>query len=330
MSDLSRRIKAPGIRSICWAGETLIDWVAGGRVLHPDGTVQYATVNYAYRFDAVVNSACGKFAVIYEKLGTKGLVLAQGEVLREINRSFYHAHDYEYPICIFQTRSGRVLMVHCPDEYNRLEIEDIETGERLTSSKKRQPADFFHSRLRVSRDGRWLLSAGWVWHPWNDVAIFDIDAALQEPETLDRSMHRPDIAGEVTAAEFLHDNRVLISTFEENSSDQDIEAGGVGVNALAVLAPSTFAVLSYVTVNEPTGTLMPIGDNHVIGFYEHPKLLSHKTGDVLKRWDSIYSGNQMSSMIWAGISVPPIACDPLNRRFAVADEEFVSIITDVL
>lgn len=42
--------------------------------LYQDGSVQNATVNYAYRFDAIVTSPCRKYIVLYEKLGTKGLV----------------------------------------------------------------------------------------------------------------------------------------------------------------------------------------------------------------------------------------------------------------
>jgi hypothetical protein len=265
--------------------------------------------------------------VIYEKLGTKGLVLSRGEVLREINRSFYHADRYEYPIAIFQTRSGRVLMAHCPEEYCRLELEDIRTGERLTVSRNRKPDDFFHSRLRVSADGRWLLSAGWVWHPWSAVTVFDLEAALQEPAMLDRSAQTPNIEGEVAAAEFLPDNRILVATSDEETlSGEDTEEGAIGPNSLAVFNPATREVTSCAHTDEPVGTLMPVDEASAMGFYGHPKLFSLKTGNVLKRWDGINSGNQTSSIIWSGISVPPIACDIANKRFAVADEAFVSVV----
>ena len=52
------------------------------------------------------------------------------------------------------------MQVHCPREYNRLEVEVAATGERLTPEVDRRPQDFFHSRLAVSPDGLRLLSAG--------------------------------------------------------------------------------------------------------------------------------------------------------------------------
>ncbi len=65
--------------------------------------------------------------------------------------------------------------------YNRLEIEDARTGEPLTAGPEREPDDFFHSRLAVSPSGRYLLSAGWVWHPWGCLVVFDLRQALADP-----------------------------------------------------------------------------------------------------------------------------------------------------
>ena len=103
------RIAAQNVRSLCWQNQRLIDWVSGGNVYHLDGSAQSAQVYYPYRFDAAVVSPSGDFAVIYERLGTKGLLLHQGQILREINRSFYHAHVYEYPVTFIQLTDGREL-----------------------------------------------------------------------------------------------------------------------------------------------------------------------------------------------------------------------------
>jgi hypothetical protein len=46
-------------------------------------------VRYGYRFDAATASPDGRFAVIYERLGTKGLLLDDGQIVRELDRSFY-------------------------------------------------------------------------------------------------------------------------------------------------------------------------------------------------------------------------------------------------
>ena len=77
-------IETKEVKSLCWYDDLLIDWVAGGAIYHLDGKVQPRRVNYAYRFDAAVTSPSGRFAVIYEKLGTKALVLDNGKIFREL------------------------------------------------------------------------------------------------------------------------------------------------------------------------------------------------------------------------------------------------------
>jgi hypothetical protein len=88
------------VRSLCWEGDELVDYAGGGARFRLDGSVANATINWAYRFDGAVRSRDGSYRVIYEKLGTKGLVLRGNRCIREINRSFCHAHVYEYPVAI--------------------------------------------------------------------------------------------------------------------------------------------------------------------------------------------------------------------------------------
>ncbi|WP_192384921.1 hypothetical protein [Mesorhizobium silamurunense] len=42
--------KATGIRSLCWRGDELVDWIGGGRAFAADGTERSEKVNYGYRF----------------------------------------------------------------------------------------------------------------------------------------------------------------------------------------------------------------------------------------------------------------------------------------
>ena len=86
------------VKSLCWAGESLVDWAAGGITFHLDGKIEPRPVYYAHPFNSAVTSPCGTYAVIYERLGTKGVLLKRGKVLRELNRSYYHASAYEYPV----------------------------------------------------------------------------------------------------------------------------------------------------------------------------------------------------------------------------------------
>jgi hypothetical protein len=155
------------------------------------------------------------FAVIYERLGTKGLLLHDARIVRELDRSFYHANAYEYSVALFNDLDGRVLLAHCPGEYCRIELEEAETGRPLTASADRKPSDFFHSRLATSPHGRRLLSAGWLWHPLSVVAWFDIGQALADPHHLDSGdalprLFNPGLAEESSAC-WLDEDRIAVA-----------------------------------------------------------------------------------------------------------------------
>src|SRR5438093_13759071 len=109
--DKSKHPFAPhGVRSLCWLGDRLVDWAGGGHQIGLDGEVYEEPVNYAYTFDAAIVSPSGRYAVIYTRLGTKGLLLDNGKIVREFNRSFYHANAYEYPVALFQLPDGREVI----------------------------------------------------------------------------------------------------------------------------------------------------------------------------------------------------------------------------
>ena len=68
--------------------------------------------------------------MIFTSLGTKGLLLKMPhQLIREVNRSYYCADAYEYPAVFYQNSQIRTFLIHCPQEYCRLEVEDVETGE---------------------------------------------------------------------------------------------------------------------------------------------------------------------------------------------------------
>src|SRR5215468_6529162 len=210
---------ATGIASLCWCGDHLVDWVGGCRVFALDGTEREASVHYGYRFDAATASPDGRFAVIYERLGTKGLLLRDGQILRELDRSYYHADAYEYPVALFNDPDGRVLLAHCPGNYCRIELEEAETGRPLTASEDRKLSDFFHSRLAASPGGKRLLSAGWVWHPLSLVLCFDVAQALADAHYLDDrhglpASFNPDLAEESSAC-WLDDDCIAVAASAE-------------------------------------------------------------------------------------------------------------------
>ncbi len=146
------------IHSLVWMGDELVDWASSGRRFRLDGTVVTPHSGYAYHFDATLVSPNAKYIALYERLGTKGLLLDNsGAVLREINRSYYHANNYEYPLTFLTLPDGRTGIAHCPHDYEKIEIEEVETAKQWTF-RDTQPFDFFHSRFAVSSDSCYLLS----------------------------------------------------------------------------------------------------------------------------------------------------------------------------
>jgi hypothetical protein len=315
------------VASLVWCGDELVDWVAGGVRYGLDGSSTSASRFYAYRFDAAVGTPDGEWAVLYTRLGTKGLLLRNHDLVRELDRSYYCADAYEFPVALWRRPSGQVLLAHCPGAYNRIEIDDAETGERLTATAdERAPADFFHSRLQVSPGGTHLLSAGWVWHPWDAVAFFRIENALADGRHLDgldgctpESRHIG-LAEEGTAC-WQTDTRLLIGgTDEAEEPDDAAEAVGPRLRrrGIAIYDLEEKACVLEAQLAHPPGTMMPVGESHVVSFYDHPRLIALESGDVLAEWPDLPSGKQASSIIRHIDPPPPLALDPANRRFAVA------------
>ena len=174
-------------RSLAWVGDGLYDVAAGWRRFPLDGSAPKARYSaYGPGFDAAVMSPAGDLVALLHTAGTKGLLLnADKRLVREVNRSFYHAEAYRYPLVQFSLPDGRTGLIHCPARYNQLEIEEAASGDPLVARGERTPKDVFHSRLAVSASGRYLLSAGWVWQPWSCLMVYDQHAALEDPARLD-------------------------------------------------------------------------------------------------------------------------------------------------
>lgn len=322
------RISADDITSLNWRGDTLVDWAGGGRQFQMDGTILPQTVIYSYRFDAACCSPSGVYAVIYERLGTKGLVLKRGQVVREINRSFYHANAYEYPVCMAQLPTGREVVIHCPEEYNQLEIDDLETGERLTRCEERKPADVFHSRLAVSPGNTHFLSAGWIWQPVDALGAYRLEDVLRDPRLLDDLGQCPPVSTEISSAAFMNENCIVLSTSgetfldEEDYNDRNLPRP----DSIAVWDLTGSRLVSQAPLKEPAGTLMPVDERFVTGFHEHPKLIDVSTGDVVARLEEVESGRQTSSIIHHIGRVPPLALDPRGRRFAIGTPREILVV----
>ena len=324
-----------GILSLCWRGDELVDWVGGGRAFASDGTEQPASVSYGYRFDAATASPDGRFAVIYERLGTKGLLLHDGRIIRELDRSFYHADAYEYPVALFNDPEGRLLIAHCPGQYCRVELEEAESGRPLTASADRKPSDFFHSRLAASPHGTRLLSAGWLWHPLSCVVCFDVAQALADPRHLDDRHDlpvsvNPGLAEESSAC-WLDDDCIAVADSAEPEQDS-VECGaGLRLRARGLIVYDVIkrACLQAFQLDEPPGTILALGKCYVLSLYRHPKLIDLSTGKVVHVWTELRSGLQDGSIMWHlddDAKPPPMAFDPTTSRFAIVNGDTVARI----
>ncbi|WP_374563835.1 hypothetical protein [Ideonella sp.] len=315
------RLSASRVRSLAWEDGDLVDWVDGGRRHLLDGSTIESYVRWGFAFDSALTLPESGYAVIYTRLGTKGLVLKGGRILREINRSYYHAEVYEYPIALGRLPSGREVLVHCPNDYCRLEIEDLATGQVLTNAVQRTPGDFFHSRLSVSTDGRFLISAGWVWHPIDQVQIYDLEAALADPRQLDGCGIDLKAWADSSSATFLADGRVAIWLMGD-IDDEDTPTKPGELRIIEPLRPADTTIVSSVGC---LGTILAV-DDHVLALHDHPRLIELKTGIVVRSWPDVRSGRQTSSILLSNEIPPPVALDAANRRCAIADDTGITVI----
>ena len=311
-------LPAAYVRSLVWDGDDLVDWLTGGTRYRLNGETTSGQVNYGHLLDAAISSPDCRYSVLYTKLGTKGVITHGTKFIREINRSYYCAEAYEYPVAIFRARNGRYILAHCPNEYCRLELEDLITGELLTSKADRKPPDFFHSRLAASSDGRYLLSAGWLWHPMDHVRVYDVDTALDDPTHLDGDGLSPDNLSEESSAAFLGDDRLVVALGVDIN---DEEPPQLRVHTLSGAAPPIIT-----ETNAKLGNIMPVGETHLLSFYEYPKLIDWRTGAILKTWPHIASGLQECAIINEPDINPPMALDPARKRCAIADKEKITVL----
>ena len=125
-------VAVQGAGSLLWVDGVLYDVAKGWRRIDgiEDRTIAWGEFG---EFDTATLAPAGDFSALVDSDGTKALVLEPGgPVVRELDRSWYCASAYRYPLALFTLPDGRTGVAHCPDHYNRIEIEVAATGERLT------------------------------------------------------------------------------------------------------------------------------------------------------------------------------------------------------
>ncbi|OQR60716.1 hypothetical protein B6E66_28345 [Streptomyces maremycinicus] len=324
------------VRSLAWQGDELVDMV-GGRAWSTDGVERRTAIDHGpgfntgldtgtgTGFDRGVVSPSGRYSVVYPERGTEALLLEGTHPLRELTRCPDHAEDYDYPVALGTLRDGREILVHCPEEYGVLQIEDAATGQRLTTGP-REARDVFHSRLSVAGDGRHVLVAGWVWHPYGIVEVFDLEGALADPAVLDGHgmlPWQPGIDAEVESACWLDHDRLVVATGDEILTDEDTAA--LGPRRIGVWSLSRRAWLRRNSVDFEVGTLL-VGGGRVVSLHGHPRLIDVMTGEVVEEWPEVRVSRRAGAFGVTHIPTPVAALSPDGRLLAVAQEESIALI----
>jgi WD40 repeat protein len=317
------------LNTMSWLDNRIIDWAYSGKQYFLDGHIEeLGSYSFSFPFDSSVTSDNGVYAFIYQKLGTKGILLKNGKFLREINRSYYQANVYEYPVTFFTSGENETFLVHCPTEYCQIDFENIETGELVTKIADRKPSDFFHSRFEVSPDNKTLLSKGWIWHPADFVEIFDIEECLNNPLLLDKSKFKPDVDAEICVAGFIDNENVLIGSPNENEPFNDEPTDKLINGQIAIWNIKTNEISKPIMPKfKIGGHLFPIDKTYAWDLFEYPKIVDFKTGEIIDKIEDINSGQQISSIIHHINDLPKIAFNKKTRQIAIAKNSTIEILT---
>jgi hypothetical protein len=317
----------PGAATLLWDGDEVLDITTGQRG-SLSGSLHRGSLNMTYRFDRAIGlrSRGVHWAAAYANRSTKAVLMKDGSVHRELNRSFYCAEAYDYPITIGTDVRGRAVVIHCPNKFDVLEMEDAETGTLLDSLKCNDME--FHSRLSLSADGRFLIDAGWFWHPWCGAAVFELAEA--DDGTLRFTKNTAFAAAfseqnEIDSVAFLGNTHLVVSSVSDDPGAEP-EPGGPVPKELGIWSLAEQRWESKVSLSEPAGALLPWKE-WVVSFYDHPKLIELATGKVVHRWDKIYSGKQRGPIELGDPLPPPIAIDALAGRFAIAGSRTVTLVS---
>ncbi len=317
-------LAAPHVQSLQWTREGLTDWVSGGTLYRLDGTTRSSGMYIGYRFDSAMVSPSGRYSVIYERLGTKGVIFEGTKQIREINRSYYCAESYEFPIAFLMLDNGEEALAYCPKEYNQLEIEDVSTGKRITSSLIHRAEDFFHSRLRVNSISTLLVSVGWFWHPWLHVNVYDLVRALEQPESNESDELSPIFGIELNNAMFYGDTLMITSPSAPENNPEPLELSTP--NTLGIFNVTTRGWDSIHPLELPIGLFFPLSLRYIVSFYEYPKVIDLHTGQVLHCWENLNTKIQESCITSEKELPPPFAMDSNGARFAVWQDGMITVV----
>ncbi|MFK0186287.1 hypothetical protein ACIQV1_18965 [Streptomyces rubiginosohelvolus] len=321
------RVRTGPVLSLVWDGDDLLDPVGGRRRWSADGTEhRRERRRFSEVYDRAVTSPSGRWTVVFGERGSRGLLLDGGRVVRELSRDKDHAEDFDYPVGLGTLSDGREVLVHCPERYDRLQIEDVATGERLATGAGEEMPSLFHARLAVSPGGRWLMSAGWVWHPAGVCHVYELDRALADPSVLDGEGlldHWSLSDAEVDSACWLDGDQLAVVAGEVGwGRDVGEERAR---HRLGVWSCSSAAWLYRHDIQGPIGTILGCGDA-VLALYGYPRLFDIRTGALITRWPGLAMPRRQGSYGVTHIPTPVGAVHPDGSRVALALESGIAVI----
>ncbi|MFC8078061.1 hypothetical protein ACFUN8_21265 [Streptomyces sp. NPDC057307] len=315
------------VRSLVWDGDDLVDPVGGWRRWSPDGREhRRARRRFGECYDRAVTSPSGRWTVVYGERGTRGLLLDGRKGVRELRRDEEQFQSYDYPVGLGELPDGREVLVHCPERYDLLQIEDVATGECLAAGSREEMSNLFHSRPAVSPGGRWLMSAGWVWHPAGICEVYDLDRALTDASVLDGDGLLDPLSlshDEVDSACWLDGDRLALVAGDvgwEHPVDE-----GLGRHQLGVWSCSKAAWLYRHDVPGPLGAIVGCGEA-VLALYEYPRLFDIRTGELVARWPELPMYRRQGSYGVTHMPSSVAAVHPDGTRVAIALESGIAVI----
>ena len=308
---------------LAWDETDLIEPATGRRIVLGEPLPRRAFF-LGYPFD---RGLCARgpdafWTLAYDNRGTKAVLSKNWKLHRELNRGYYCAKAFDYPIQLTTIRNGRVVIVHCPNSYDTVEIEDAETGAIL--GKKKSDKMEFQSRLSVSPDCRFLLSSGWFWHPLGGAWLCPLDAIIGSDDNCVAEIGFS-FGAEIDSAAFLGSDRVVVSSTSEVVNDE-LPESGLGPLQLGVWCIAESKWASVVPLQAVTGTVMPWKE-WVISFHEHPKAIELATGKVVHVWDQLNSGKQIGSIELGDPPPPFMALNPEKGMFAVCSSNGINVVS---
>ncbi len=173
-------------------GDTQGAWIAltqAGKLLRLDLTLAQVETLAELPLDtdkpvSLTLSGNGRFAAVCQTFDRHGMVvdLDDGRLCMTLDRGDYHVDVTPFAVAFFEDE-GNTYIVHATD-WNRLDIAEPASGRCLSERGptryrrgEERPGhylDYFHGRLRVSPDQRWIVDDGWVWHPFGVVSVWDL------------------------------------------------------------------------------------------------------------------------------------------------------------